>query len=567
MRESSIATAAVMLTTLFVVAVMVGESMVPGDTSRRIALFGWHFQVDDWITFVHFLQGAAALEMIAAVAIIGRFAFKVKNGTPASRGLAFVLALCMFGGGALAISRNAILRPQAADVRDDFNYLLGTKYYRELGYTRLYQCALTTQIERGNETPKWVRSLRTSHTYPVADIANSERLRKRCRKRFSAARWQEFSDDVEQFRLWIEPWAGQWPRLFADHGFNGPPTLMQVLSVVGNLVPITHAGLSLLGLINLAAVVFMLWLVRWAFHWEAMLAFGIVFFCSNFEAFGHNMSIPRYFWLTAIVAGVCCLRRRRHASAAVALVIAAALKGFPGVFIVAALVAIGLRSWNGWDQRPKLSPSHRRFLVAMVVTGVTLGALSLSTHHGLANWKGFLHQMSVNGARRAPGCIGYIYNFFYPASGDFDKAKAMLDVTVGPITVAQLAWTFALGLAVAIARHGRWCGEAVFVLGFGFALMHLFTAPVPYYYAGFVGLPLLFAGGPGSLTWRGTMVALLGIDAWANLLTPSLKPAVLGGTFLSLSCTLLVVGFLIVLEYQKRTCSNSTTARCQTPGA
>ena len=554
-NESTIALIAWALTTCFIAAVMFGESQVLGDTSRQVAILWWEFRVDDWIGPHQFLHAAVAIEVIAALAIVTRWSLCVPTGSRTSRWLAVVLAGCMFGGGALSIARNPILRPQAADVRDDFNYLLGTKYFREVGYTRLYQCAVVTQLDRGHDSIEWVRSLKTSHIYPASQIAKSDRIRSRCRKRFSSERWEQFSSDVEQFRVWIEPWAGQWPRMFGDHGFNGPPTLAQFLSLVSNIVPITHTGLSLLGLINLAFVAFMLWLVRWAFRWEAMCAYGVVFFCSNFEAFGHNMSIPRYGWLTAIVAGICCVRRQRYATAAVALVIAAALKGFPGVFLVAACLAIGLRAWRPAARRFRLSPAHRRFLIAMLISGTVLGILSVSTHHGFGNWRGFLHQMSVNGARRAPGCIGFIYNFFYPATAKFDDAKAALDVAIGPLKVSQIAWILAAAIAAAIARHGRWCNETVFVLGFGFALLHLFTAPVPYYYAGFIGMPLLFAGGRGSNTWRASVVTLLAIDLWANVLTPHVSHYVLGSTFLSLACTAYVIGFLFVLEHQKRACS------------
>ena len=134
---------------------------------------------------------------------------------------------------------------------DFAHYYLGAKYFRELGYTRLYTCAASPTSMTAS-TFATVRSA-TSATTPSND-ASKELLRApECRNAFSKARWAEFRSDVGYFREAL----GMWFDLRQDHGFNATPAWILAGGAVASLVPANPgnvAALTLVDVVSLAAV-------------------------------------------------------------------------------------------------------------------------------------------------------------------------------------------------------------------------------------------------------------------------------------------------------------------------
>jgi len=128
------------------------------------------------------------------------------------------------------------------------HYYVGSKYFHELSYDRLYECLAIADVEEGLrhrvETRK-LTNLRTNALETGADIlAHPER----CKEHFSDARWQSFKHDVKFFR--DRQSARRWDDLQSDHGYNATPVWNIAGSVLANLAPASTTQLYTLALLD-----------------------------------------------------------------------------------------------------------------------------------------------------------------------------------------------------------------------------------------------------------------------------------------------------------------------------
>ncbi|MEE9385730.1 MAG: hypothetical protein V3V08_20150 [Nannocystaceae bacterium] len=547
------AVAGILITAVGAAGIIVGESRSPGDTAGTVSFWLWDWAVPSYVGIAQYKHVMALIEAFAILLLGTRWALKVSRSRAKNWITGMLLIACLVASGTLAGAKNAAFRPQAFDVRDDFHYLLGTKYFDELGYVNLYECAMVSELATGQNQVKWVRDLRTNGTFDIKYLARDVPRHRRCIARFSPERWEAFRSDVSQFAAWLKPWGNQWKRVMMDHGYNGPPTLTALLSAVGNMVTIDHQSLSLLGCINLAAVMLMLCAALWAFGWEAAVAFGVTFFCSSVEGFGHAMSIPRYLWLVSLVIGVCMIKKERYGYAGALLTLSTCLKVFPIFFLAAGLLHVLVRL----GERGHLRELHRwkpgRFVSCGALTAAILGVLSLILHRGVDGWIGFFGQMALNGNRTAGGCIGFVFNFAYPSTNpDFDRMMASLDAEIFGVRVQQISLGLALLIAFLVVRHvKRMSGQTTAVLALGFTLMHLFAVPMRYYYAGYFGLALLFAAEGHKTAWRWAVCYLLALDILAKVLSGHASETFLMTGIMSSGFTVYVIGLVLYLEHDR----------------
>src|SRR5205085_2902008 len=82
-----------------------------------------------------------------------------------------------------------------------FHYYVGAKYFDELSYVRLYDCASIAEAE----TPALrrrveLRKIMDLHTNRLGDTTEVLAHPERCKQHFSPARWAAFKADVDYFR-------------------------------------------------------------------------------------------------------------------------------------------------------------------------------------------------------------------------------------------------------------------------------------------------------------------------------------------------------------------------------
>jgi hypothetical protein len=268
-------------------------------------------------------------------------------------------------------------------LHDFFHYYIGSKYYAELGYTRIYQCTAVAEMQRGRSADvaaRWTRNLDTNNLErALPDRAVVEE----CLSRFGPARWKEFSSDVEWFRghMRAEGWTGV-PLVF---GHNATPVWNAMGSWLTRSGPATNRQLLLLGSLDTVLLAIM-WLVVWrTFGWQAGCVAAIWWGLN--EATG-------YYWvgggflrqdaLFCIVGGVCAMRSGRRALAGAALATAALLRAFP-VFLLAGLAIRVLMTVRARGLREAVV-AYRSLAAGFAVAAAILLAFTTVTWSG--RWDG-----------------------------------------------------------------------------------------------------------------------------------------------------------------------------------
>jgi len=280
-----------------------------------------------------------------------------------------------------------------------FHYYLGSKFSREVGYTRLYECSAIAEIENGRGEAVRKRDLRDlrvnlirpiEDTYVVSDPGE-------CKKHFTPERWKAFRADVDWF---YRSAAGTyWENMWKDHGYNPPPVWTMTGKFFANLGPAndtffkTLAGLDIL--FQLGAVL----LIRWAFGWRTTMI-ATVFWGVNAPAnfYWTGGAFMRMDWIFLLVAALCLAKKRMFVLAGAALTWSSLLRVFPMILFAGWGLVIAFHALRRFrhhadevrllDFATWLHRDHRRLIGGCIVTaGLLLPASGITT--GAESWKEF----------------------------------------------------------------------------------------------------------------------------------------------------------------------------------
>jgi hypothetical protein len=390
--------------------------------------------------------------------------------------------------------KTAFTRKAYFDAADDLHYVVGTKYFTEVGYHDLYVCMAVARQESGRKNPKYMRSLTSNKVRHLGKLVDSKASR-RCHASFSDARWASFKRDVEEFEKW--PRSRKWSRNFTDHGYNGTPIRTALESPLTNRIEISQRGLCRAGVVDLFLIVGACCLAMWAFGWRVgALLLGL--YWVNFLDFSFmGGAFMRYAGIASILAAMSLLKLKHPALAGAVLAVGAGLVIFPVLFFVGATFLLVVR----YIKHRKVDRFLLRFLVAGAGALLLLFALSLATGGGFEAWSGFLHQMEINSGRFSSGRVGFVYDFIYPKEfmkgGEKlpyyqDRLDSMGERGLGWLAAPWLRVALAGALVAALCSQYSKLDAPAFSVLIGFSLMFLFLSTMRYYYAGFVWLPLMW---------------------------------------------------------------------------
>jgi hypothetical protein len=233
------------------------------------------------------------------------------------------------------------------------HYYVGSKYFKELSYDRLYECIAVADHEspdaglRRRVEIRKLTNLRTNYLETTTEIlAHPEN----CKQHFTDARWESFKHDVKFFR--DRQNNRRWDDLQTDHGYNATPVWNIAGSVLANLAPASDGQLYTLALLDPLYLLAMVGVVWWAFGWRVTCV-GLLVFATNFPSryYWTGGSFLRWDWIFYLVFGVCLLKKDKPVWAGVALGYSTLLRVFPGFIFVGPILA-GLieyaknRTWN-----------------------------------------------------------------------------------------------------------------------------------------------------------------------------------------------------------------------------
>lgn len=230
-------------------------------------------------------------------------------------------------------------------VWDSFHYVIGAKYFPELGYAGLYEATLAAERASGILPP--------GATVPVRDLSTNEIRMASADDALAAwparlgARWPDFVTDVLWFRTRTTP--EHFRRMLLDHGYNATPTWEVLGSALARASgPVTDRSIRLLALVDPLLLLAAWLLVGRAFGWRtacvALVAWGTLY-PARFTWTGG--SFLRMDWLACAMAGVALLRIGRPRLAGAALAAATLLRLFPGALLFGLGAAAAARLAKG----------------------------------------------------------------------------------------------------------------------------------------------------------------------------------------------------------------------------
>ena len=266
---------------------------------------------------------------------------------------------------------------------DIYHQLIGTKYFQELGYFRIYEC--TWEIDNENSkhfaaVPE-LRKIETLEILPTAEAVGE----RDCAQLFTEERRAQFSADIDAF--YELGGKGQWTKLFTDKGFNGTPFHGWVVSNLIEHVEITDDELEWLALLDVFLLAIAFGFVIWA--WDVKTAANrdpVLLRELSQPLHPHGRSILRFDYIAMLIIALALMKKDRYGIAGVCVAWATAERVFPGVF------ALGLALKAGVDllATRKLKREYLMFGLGFGGGLFVMFCLSLSlagsVSGGLATW-------------------------------------------------------------------------------------------------------------------------------------------------------------------------------------
>lgn len=320
----------------------------------------------------------------------------LRLGPVARRALAGLLVAAALVGAVAAGPR--LVRSMPVHTWNQLHYVLGTKYFDEVGYHDLYPAMLLADQE-GPRRLLHVAKVRDMHTYK--GISRKEALARAqeegLRDRFTDARWEAFQADLEVF--WPEASPRTWAGVVTDLGYNPSPVWVVVHRPLLQVIDLSATSLRGLALLQIPAYALTLALSWWAFGRRATLwlvLWNALFFGNRGRLFGGYWS---YDWLCLAIAAAALLQRGRPALAAIPVAVGGLMRGFGG------LLALGPTTrWLVQSLRTRrLHPETTRFVLALGAAMALLLLASLGTARGLDAWGEWLDKIALHSARISTG--------------------------------------------------------------------------------------------------------------------------------------------------------------------
>ena len=268
-----------------------------------------------------------------------------------------------------------------------FHYYVGSKYFDELSYVRLYDCASIAEAEnpalRRRVELRKIMDLRTNLLGDTVGVLSHP---ERCKQHFSPARWAEFKADTEYFRSRLG--VKRWEEALGDHGYNATPVWNIAGSTLANLAPASDAQIWYLTRIDPALIIAMIAVIGWAFGWR-VLCVALAVFATNFPSRFNwtGGAYLRWDFLFAMTAGVCAIKKDRPVLGGYLIGTSTLLRVFPGFLLLGPLLVIAQQLVAG--RRRQLDRACLRVVLGAALAAATLVPISLATSGGIDGYRAF----------------------------------------------------------------------------------------------------------------------------------------------------------------------------------
>ncbi|HTV17535.1 MAG TPA: hypothetical protein VMG12_02660 [Polyangiaceae bacterium] len=274
-----------------------------------------------------------------------------------------------------------------------YHYYLGSKYFDEIGYDRLYTCTAVAEVEAGRRSAIERADIRVlggsnlvvpmRETFVLTDPDQ-------CKRHFTPERWQAFRTDVEWF--YASSRGEYWDKMKKDHGYNPPPVWTMTGQLLASLAPAGDHFFKLLAGIDIVLQLGALLLIRWAFGRRIMAIAAVFWGCNAPASFFFTCgAFLRQDWYFLFVAALCLARKRRFALSGAALTWSTALRAFPVVFFV----GVALVMFFDVLRKRRLARDHRNFILGSALSGALLFGASCAVS-GVDSYRAFVAHIALH---------------------------------------------------------------------------------------------------------------------------------------------------------------------------
>jgi len=287
---------------------------------------------------------------------------------------------------------------------DTFHYYVGSKYFNELSYDRLYECVAVADSEepglRRRVELRKIMNLRTNMMVGTQDVlANPEH----CKSHFTPERWNQFKHDVGYFRSHHD--IKRWEEAQTDHGYNGSPVWNIMGTTLANAAPASDAQINVLTRIDPFFILGICAMTWWAFGWRAMCV-ALAVFATNFPSrfYWTGGAFLRWDWLFYLVGGICLVKKERPLLGGFFLGYTTLLRIFPLFVFSGPLLLILRQVWGSregrqwWQPEPwdnwkgalaRIDRRLVRILAGAALSVAILVPISLVTSNGIEGYRAF----------------------------------------------------------------------------------------------------------------------------------------------------------------------------------
>lgn len=343
----------------------------------------------------------------------------------------------LVGLGVLALSNYTYFSPlPRLNYWDSYHYYINSKYFPELGYTKLYACTVVAESESPDPSIRGgayrvVKDLSaaTADVFVHSSIYLSNPSF--CKASFSSPRWDAFKKDLDFFYSKFAGTNNDWRRVTTDHGFNAPPMWTLAGEFINDIAPLSDSTLRVIALIDVGFLIGSVALLCWAFG-VPTAAFAVIIGTAAMPTVWAFIggSILRFDWFILAILSVCAMKRKYYFLAGAALGYSVALRIFPAIFMVGPFVgmlyAIIRKNFD-------LKVAYGKFFVGTTILLAILITAS-ATVYGWSSLDSFFYNSKKHSTQVSGNSIGLTKVLTY----DFDTSTRGLEEKYAGITRNEL---------------------------------------------------------------------------------------------------------------------------------
>lgn len=374
---------------------------------------------------------------------------------------------------------------------DMFHTIMGVKYFEELGYKNLYECAVAFDSESHNyyEEVEKIRDLSTLRFVSVEEVIKDHNFN----GIFTPERRKEFIDDLAVFNSITSK--NYWKRLLRDKGYNGSPFYSFIISFFVKTFPLTTTTLLLFSFIDIILIILAFFILSKVIGINNTLI-AFIFFCVNFPNRYEHMggSLLRFDYIVYLIISISLLYRKKYGFAAVFMALSTMIRIFPAIFAIG-LIVKGILIFI---EKREIDSDIYKFFKVYSISIILLFLLSFDFGRGFENWLLFKNNMEVHTESSAGYRIGFKHIFMY--SGDITRDDEFIPYSAKGKQFDNLRVYYYLSLSfillMLLAVMYKQSNVNAMLL-FGLLLFNLLFVSTRYYYSVLV----LFFLFDGSKTW------------------------------------------------------------------